>query len=94
LGHAIAAQPTATPKLWQEPNPSPKNAEISAIFKYFRPHMKEQKTAKSINGIRDNFSNGSVGEFLVHNIEKDSNLSFVTAYFTIYAYDTQRQKVI
>jgi hypothetical protein len=49
--------------------------------------MKEQKTAKSINGIRDNFSNGSVGEFLVHNIEKGSNLSFVTAYFTIYAYE-------
>ncbi len=39
------------------------------------------------NGIRDNFSNGSVGDFLMENIEDKSNLSFVTAYFTIYAYE-------
>lgn len=37
--------------------------------------------------ICDNFSNGSVGNFLVDNIENESNLSFVTAYFTIYAYE-------
>ena len=37
--------------------------------------------------IKDNFSNGSVGNFLSTNISKDSNLSFVTAYFTIYAYE-------
>ena len=42
---------------------------------------------KNISSIRDNFSNGSVGEFLVENIDSNSNLSFVTAYFTIYAYE-------
>jgi len=42
---------------------------------------------KNHNSIRDNFSNGSVGNFLVDKIEKNSNLSFVTAYFTIYAYE-------
>jgi SNF2 family DNA or RNA helicase len=46
--------------------------------------MKEKYNHSSI---RDNFSNGSVGNFLVDNIENESNLSFVTAYFTIYAYE-------
>ncbi len=49
--------------------------------------MKEVSTKKNISSIRDNFSNGSVGEFLVDHIESNSNLSFVTAYFTIYAYE-------
>src|SRR5665647_498501 len=49
--------------------------------------MKEATTKKNIKSIRDNFSNGSVGDFLVDNIENNSNLSFVTAYFTIYAYE-------
>lgn len=46
--------------------------------------MKEKYNHSSI---RDNFSYGSVGNFLVDNIENESNLSFVTAYFTIYAYE-------
>lgn len=46
--------------------------------------MKEKYNHSSI---RDNFSNGSVGNFLVDGIENESNLSFVTAYFTIYAYE-------
>lgn len=49
--------------------------------------MKETTTKKNTISIRDNFSNGSVGNFLVDTIEKNSNLSFVTAYFTIYAYE-------
>lgn len=49
--------------------------------------MKEAITKKNIKSIRDNFSNGSVGDFLVNHIENNSNLSFVTAYFTIYAYE-------
>jgi SNF2 family DNA or RNA helicase len=49
--------------------------------------MKEATTKKNIKSIRDNFSNGSVGGFLVDHIENNSNLSFVTAYFTIYAYE-------
>jgi ERCC4-related helicase len=39
------------------------------------------------SSIRDNFSNGSVGDFLIENIVDKSNLSFVTAYFTIFAYE-------
>lgn len=49
--------------------------------------MKEVTIKKNIKSIRDNYSNGSVGEFLTDNIVKDANLSFVTAYFTIYAYE-------
>jgi hypothetical protein len=49
--------------------------------------MKETTSKKNIKSIRDNFSNGSVGDFLVDHIESNSNLSFVTAYFTIYAYE-------
>lgn len=49
--------------------------------------MKEATINKNAKSIRDNFSNGSVGEFLADNIENGSNLSFVTAYFTIYAYE-------
>ena len=43
------------------------------------------KKNKNESSIRDNFSNGSVGDFLAENIISDSNLSFVTAYFTIFA---------
>lgn len=49
--------------------------------------MKKTSNNKNTKSIRDNFSNGSVGEFLIDNIESNSNLSFVTAYFTIYAYE-------
>ena len=38
------------------------------------------------NSIRDNFNKGSVGEFLVDNIKVGSELSVVSAYFTVYAY--------
>lgn len=38
------------------------------------------------SGIRDNHKRGSVGDYLKENIEKDSNLSIVSAYFTIYAF--------
>jgi SNF2 family DNA or RNA helicase len=48
---------------------------------------------EEFNSIRDNFSNGKVGNFLIENIEKDSNLSFVTAYFTIYAYEKLREQL-
>ena len=39
-----------------------------------------------MKSIRDNYSNGSVGEFLKENTMDNSDLSFVTAYFIIYAY--------
>lgn len=38
------------------------------------------------SAIRDNHSNGAVGDFLKQAITKDSEISIVSAYFTIYAY--------
>ena len=49
--------------------------------------MEEIKIKNNNNSILDNYSNGSVGQFLNNKIENNSNLSFVTAYFTIYAYE-------
>ena len=43
-----------------------------------------------ISGIRDNHKRGKVGDFLREKIQSGSKLSFVSAYFTIYAYDLMR----
>ncbi len=40
----------------------------------------------SNSAIRDNHSNGNVGDFLQQAITKNSDISIVSAYFTIYAY--------
>ena len=40
----------------------------------------------NLSSIRDNKNRGSVGQFLVENIKSESDLSIVSAYFTIYAY--------
>ena len=39
-----------------------------------------------VTGIRDNHKRGNVGEFLRGNLKTGSKLSFVSAYFTIFAY--------
>lgn len=39
------------------------------------------------SGIRDNLKRGSVGDFLKEKIKPDTDLSVVSAYFTIYAYE-------
>jgi hypothetical protein len=39
------------------------------------------------SGIRDNYSRGSVADFLKSEIREGSHLSVVSAFFTIYAYD-------
>ncbi|MBN2173150.1 MAG: DEAD/DEAH box helicase family protein [Bacteroidales bacterium] len=44
-------------------------------------------TSKSFNAIIDNFQNGNVGDYLKEKIKKNSDLSFVSAFFTIYAYE-------
>ena len=38
-------------------------------------------------GIRDNHTHGNVADFLVNKIGAGSQLSVVSAYFTIYAYE-------
>ncbi|CAN5280326.1 DEAD/DEAH box helicase [soil metagenome] len=42
------------------------------------------------SGLRDNYTRGKVGEFLAEKIEDDAQLSIVSAYFTIHAYDKLR----
>lgn len=46
-----------------------------------------------ISGIRDNHKRGKVGDFLRERIQSGSKLSFVSAYFTIYAYDLMRAQL-
>lgn len=46
-----------------------------------------------ISGIRDNRERGSVADFLLENIQMGSKLSIVSAYFTIYAYETLKDKL-
>jgi len=44
------------------------------------------------SGIRDNHHRGSIGDFLKEKILQGSDLSFVSAYFTIYAYATLKDQ--
>ncbi len=46
-----------------------------------------------MSAIRDNYTQGSLGEYLREKIKPDSRLAFVSAYFTIYAYDRLRQQL-
>lgn len=48
---------------------------------------------QKLDSIRDNYSNGTVGRFLSEHIAPQSKLSFVTAYFTIYAYEKLRNEL-
>ncbi len=43
--------------------------------------------------IRDNRSNGKVGDFLKETISEDSSVSIVSAYFTIYAYNQLKENL-
>ncbi len=45
------------------------------------------------SSIRDNHNYGSVGKFLQENIKPDSDLSIVSAYFTIYAYHQLKKEL-
>ncbi|HHW37448.1 MAG TPA: DEAD/DEAH box helicase family protein [Bacillales bacterium] len=47
----------------------------------------------SKSGIRDNRKRGSVGEYLKNHTEKDSELLFLSAYFTVYAYEQLKGKL-
>ncbi len=52
--------------------------------------MAEQQ---KISGIWDNHSRGAIGDFLREKIQPDSRLSFVSAYFTIYAYAALKEQL-
>lgn len=45
------------------------------------------------SGIRDNHRQGSVGEFLMETIGKGADLSIVSAYFTIYAFESLEESL-
>jgi len=45
------------------------------------------------SGLRDNHNRGSIGEFLKEKVLQGSDLSFVSAYFTIYAYSSIKDQL-
>ncbi|MBU1181098.1 MAG: ATP-dependent helicase [Proteobacteria bacterium] len=45
------------------------------------------------SGIRDNYLHGSAGDFVINSIVPDAKLSFVSAYFTIHAFDALRKEL-
>lgn len=45
------------------------------------------------SGIRDNHHRGTIGDFLKEKILQDSDISFVSAYFTIYAYAVLKEQL-
>jgi|GEM_PF-2096812 len=47
----------------------------------------------STSGLRDNHSRGKAGDFLRENIVSGSELSFVSAYFTVHAYQALRDEL-
>ena len=55
--------------------------------------MRRSAESNSSSGIRDNHKRGSVGEYLKAKIKHGSALSFVSAYFTIYAYDALKAQL-
>ncbi|MDQ6997022.1 MAG: phospholipase D-like domain-containing protein, partial [Mariprofundus sp.] len=47
----------------------------------------------NLSGIWDNHHRGSIGDFLKDKLRDGANLSFVSAYFTIYAYDALKEQL-
>ena len=45
------------------------------------------------SGLKDNHSRGKVGDFLKDKLRPGAELSFVSAYFTIYAYEALRAEL-
>ncbi|MGD0340428.1 MAG: helicase-related protein [Bacteroidales bacterium] len=52
-----------------------------------------EKQGSSLSSIRDNHSHGTVGQFLKEKIKDDTELSIVSAFFTIYAYDALKPEL-
>ena len=48
-------------------------------------------TSKNNSGLRDNHTRGTVADFLRAKTQNGSQLSIVSAYFTIYAYDALKE---
>ena len=52
-----------------------------------------KKLPVNTSGIRDNHHRGKVADFLVEKISAESDLSVVSAYFTIYAYEAMAEEL-
>jgi SNF2 family DNA or RNA helicase len=52
-----------------------------------------QKSSANSSGIRDNHHRGKVADFLIEKISEESELSVVSAYFTIYAYEALAEQL-
>jgi len=46
------------------------------------------------SGIHDNYKRGPVGDFLKEKIQKNAELSIVSAYFTIYAFEALKDQLL
>lgn len=55
--------------------------------------MSQDTNSVQESGIRDNYLRGSVGDFLKGKIQEGSALSIVSAYFTIYAYESLKTEL-
>lgn len=53
--------------------------------------MHPSNLIKNDSGIRDNRERGKVADFLKEKLKQESKLSFVSAYFTIFAYDALKE---
>ncbi|MCB1091846.1 MAG: hypothetical protein KDL87_09960, partial [Verrucomicrobiae bacterium] len=51
------------------------------------------ESAASLSGLRDNYSRGKAGDFLRATIAPGADLSFVSAYFTVHAYQALRDEL-
>lgn len=55
--------------------------------------MARDSIAVQMSGIRDNHDRGSVGDYLKEKIKTGANLSIVSAYFTIYAFEALKEEL-
>ncbi len=59
-----------------------------------RSHFGREITLNPLlSGIRDNYRRGSVGDFLKEKIKNGSEISIVSAYFTIYAFEALKNQL-
>jgi hypothetical protein len=55
--------------------------------------MKSSPANLNLSSIRDNHKRGSAGQFLIESIKPQADLSVVSAYFTIYAYNQLKDQL-
>jgi hypothetical protein len=56
-------------------------------------NLSQDDSSENKTGIRDNHHRGKVADFLIEKISEESELSVVSAYFTIYAYEALAEQL-